>query len=279
VVDPKLPQVDKSPWSPPTPLIQQTGASEAAPVSVPPLPPPLEAERHEPPLATVAGPVQVYEVRRHGETLRDIAKRTLGESERWDEVYKLNPRVAPDTVLTLGTVVRLPVDACIATEDVESVKPLPSLRPDKVQATTKEVVPLTGTFPCMLDQNRHLTLPRSIREQFDWGDTLMISPGTDQCLWLTNQAHLDRLGQKLEKSDARESDVRIFKRLYYAQTEKLTVSSDGRVVIPERFAQFAGLHQEVVLVGIDDHFELWDVARWRRYTQQQGTGSRSVAER
>lgn len=280
VVDPKLPHVEKSEWAPTSPAIQQTGATEATPEAVSPAPPsPFDTDRHEPPLANVAGPVQTYEVRRHGETLRDIARRTIGEVERLNEVYKLNPRVAPDAVLNLGTVVRLPVDACIATEDVESVKPLPSLRPDKVQPRSKEVVPLTGTFPCTLDQNRHLTLPRSIREQFDWGDTLLVSPGTDQCLWITNQAHLDRLGQKLEKSDAREADVRIFKRLYYAQTEKLSVSSDGRVVIPERFAHFAGLHQEVVLIGIDDHFELWDVARWRRYTQQQGPVTRSIAER
>ena len=29
------------------------------------------------------------------------------------------------------------------------------------------------------------------------------------------------------------------------------------------------LGKEVVLVGIDDHFELWDTARWQRYSQQK----------
>jgi DNA-binding transcriptional regulator/RsmH inhibitor MraZ len=27
-----------------------------------------------------------------------------------------------------------------------------------------------------------------------------------------------------------------------------------------------------VLIGIDDHFEVWDAARWRSYTQQKSTG-------
>jgi DNA-binding transcriptional regulator/RsmH inhibitor MraZ len=32
----------------------------------------------------------------------------------------------------------------------------------------------------------------------------------------------------------------------------------------------------VVLVGIDDHFEVWDAARWRSYTQQK-SGGRTAA--
>jgi MraZ protein len=94
---------------------------------------------------------------------------------------------------------------------------------------------------------------------------------------LTNQAHLERLAERLEQSHVSEADVRDFKRLYFAQTEKLTINDDGRVTIPERLAQFAGLHQEVVLVGIDDHFEVWDAAHWRQYTQRKSAVGRSAA--
>ena len=96
---------------------------------------------------------------------------------------------------------------------------------------------------------------------------VLVSPGPDQCLWLTDPTHQERLADRLEHSPAREVDVRVFKRLYYAQTEKAEVGADGRVTISDRLAQFAGLSQEVVLVGIDDHFELWDAARWKQYTQ------------
>jgi DNA-binding transcriptional regulator/RsmH inhibitor MraZ len=34
-------------------------------------------------------------------------------------------------------------------------------------------------------------------------------------------------------------------------------------------ADYAGLGKEVVLIGIDDHFELWDAARWQRYSQHK----------
>lgn len=237
----------------------------------------VKTQPGEPPLAPAPGPVQLYHV--HGtETLQDIARRTLGSSERWIDLHKLNPALKPDEALSSGTTVRLPADACVQPDDAEPVKPLPALRP-KPPAPKAKALPLTGTYQCSLDEKGQLTLPRAIRDQLNGSDTVLLSPGPDKCLWLTNQPHLERLGERLDQSRANEADVRVFKRLYFAQTEKLSVNCDGRVTIPERLGQFAELHQEVVLVGIDDHFELWDAARWRSYTQQKSAGhSTSFAE-
>jgi MraZ protein len=267
---------------PPMPPIPPDAATSSTtppppPALVAPPPPPTE-EAHpmpgEPPLAPAPGPVQTYQVR-SPETLRDLARRTLGSGDRWTDLYKLNPNLKPAAPLAAGTVVRLPGDACVQPDDVEPVKPLPALRRPKAPAKAKVVLPLTGTFPCNLDDKKAMTLPRAIRDQLGNSDTVLISPGPDKCLWLTNQAHLERLAHRLEQSPAREVDVRVFKRLYFAQTEKTALTADGRVAISERLAQFAGLHQEVVLVGIDDHFELWDAARWRQYTQQKSAAAKA----
>ena len=228
----------------------------------------------EPPLAPRPGPIQVYHVKHEGETPRDIARRTLGAADRCEDVIKLNPNLKPDVALAEGTVVRLPADACIAVEDVEAVKPLPVLR--KPNQTRSRALPLTGTFPCNLDDKHTLILPRAIRDQFGNCETVLVSPGPDHCLWVTNHAHLERLAERLEQSPALEAEVRVFRRLYYAQTEKASVGADGKVQVPDKLIQFAGLRQEVVLVGIDDHFELWDVAQWKQYTQQKSAAARAV---
>ena len=270
-----------SPTVPPMPPPATDASSGTVPprtvTTVAPPPPPKE-EAHpmpgEPPLAPAPGPVQTYQVR-SPETLRDLARRTMGNGDRWSDIHKLNPSLKPEATLAPGTVVRLPGDACIQPDDVEPVKPLPALRP-KPPTKAKVVLPLTGTFPCNLDDKKAMTLPKAIRDQLGGSDTVLISPGPDKCLWLTNQAHLERLAQRLEQSPAREVDVRVFKRLYFAQTEKMALTADGRVAISERLAQFAGLHQEVVLVGIDDHFELWDAGRWRQYTQQKSAAAKAA---
>jgi MraZ protein len=217
--------------------------------------------------------VQIYQAR-GGETMRDVARRTLGSADRWTDVHKLNPTLKPDAVLSAGATLRLPGEACVQADDPE-VRPLPAMHPKAGPAAPKVVLPLTGTYPANLDDKKAMTLPAGIREQLGNTETVLISPGPDQCLWLTNQAHLERLAQRLDHSPAREIEVRVFKRLYFAQTEKAAVN-EGRVTISDRLAQFAGLHQEVVLVGIDDHFELWDAARWRQYTQQKSAAVRNL---
>ena len=226
----------------------------------------------EPPLAGT-GPMQAYQVRATGETMRDIARRTLGAGERCTDVYKLNPALRPEDSLAAGTLVHLPPDACLPVEEVEGLKPLPAMRPKTAPAKPRTVMALTGTYPCNIDDKRSITLPRAVREQFADADQLLVSPGPDQCLWLTDPAHQERLAERLEHSPAREIDVRVFKRLYYAQTEKVMVGPDGRVAISDRLTQFAGLSQEVVLVGIDDHFEIWDAARWKQYTQAKSAAA------
>lgn len=265
---------EKPAWNNPRePNVTPTGFAHPIPAapSAAHTDPEIKSQPGEPPLAPAPGPVQIYHV--HGsETLQDIARRTLGSPERWGDIHKLNPALKADTPLHAGMTVRLPADACVQGDDAEPVKPLPALRPKPTPPKAK-VLPLTGTYQCSLDEKSQLTLPRALRDQLDSDDTVLLSPGPDKCLWLTNSAHLERLGERLDQSQAHEADVRVFKRLYFAQTEKLTVSSDGRVSIPERLAQFAGLHQELVLVGIDDHFELWDAARWRQYTQQKSAAA------
>jgi MraZ protein len=220
----------------------------------------------EPPLAGM-GPIQSYQVRTAGETMRDIARRTLGAGERWTDVFKLNPAIHPEDSLNVGAIVHLPSDACMPADELAGLKPLPAMRPKTATVKPKVVMALTGTYPCNIDDKRGITLPRAVRDQFGDAELVLVSPGPDQCLWLTDSAHQERLAERLEHSPAREVDVRVFKRLYYAQTEKTPVGADGRVAVSDRLTAFAGLSQEVVLVGIDDHFEIWDAARWKQYTQ------------
>jgi MraZ protein len=66
--------------------------------------------------------------------------------------------------------------------------------------------------------------------------------------------------------------------LYFAQTEAVDVDRNGRILIPDRLVQFAGLKHEVVLLGVRDHLELWDAERWHQYLTQHAPRFDAVAE-
>ena len=43
------------------------------------------------------------------------------------------------------------------------------------------------------------------------------------------------------------------------------MDSQGRIRLPERLVEFANLQQEVVLLGVHDHVEIWDKGVWRDF--------------
>jgi MraZ protein len=137
---------------------------------------------------------------------------------------------------------------------------------------------LTGTYQRSLDDKNRLGLPKRLREQLGEPETLFVTPGPDQCLWLYTQEGLEQLAAKLDQSPATDAEARVFRRLYFAQTEAVDVDRTGRILISERLIQFGGLGREVVLIGVRDHLELWDAGRWQQYLTQNAPRFDAVAE-
>jgi MraZ protein len=137
---------------------------------------------------------------------------------------------------------------------------------------------LTGTYARTLDDKKRLGLPKRLREQLQEPTTLYVTPGPDVCLWLFTQDGLEHLAAKLDQSPATDAEARVFRRLYFAQTEAVDVDRSGRILVPDRLVLFAGLQHEVVLIGVRDHLELWDSGRWQQYLTQNAPRFDAVAE-
>ncbi len=137
---------------------------------------------------------------------------------------------------------------------------------------------LTGTHPRTLDDKKRMALPKRVRELLHEPTTLFVTPGPDQSLWLYTQAALEELSGKLDQTPATDAEARVFRRLYFAQTEAVDVDRNGRILIPERLVLFAGLKHEVVLLGVRDHLELWDAERWQAYLTENAPRFDAVAE-
>ena len=138
---------------------------------------------------------------------------------------------------------------------------------------------LTGTHPRTLDDKKRLTLPKRIREQVGEVTQLFVTPGADQSLWVYTKDELERVSAKLDQTPATDAEARVFRRLFFAQMEAVDLDRIGRILIPDRLVQFAGLEHEVVLLGVRDHLELWHAERYQAYLTQHSPEFDKVAER
>lgn len=137
---------------------------------------------------------------------------------------------------------------------------------------------LTGTHPRTLDDKKRLALPRRLLEQMGGVTQLFIAQGLDRCLWIYDRGGLERLSEKLDQIPATDAEARIFRRLFFAQMDAVDLDKSGRILIPERLAAFAGLEQQVVLLGVRDHLELWDARLWQEYLDRHARSYDAVAE-
>ena len=138
---------------------------------------------------------------------------------------------------------------------------------------------LSGTYTRSLDEKQRLAVPKRLCEDFNEPElnNLYVAPGTDKSLVLYSPAGFDRLAKKIARQSSNRVEVRDYKRLFYSRAERIELDAQGRVRIPERLVEFAGLSRDIVLVGVHDHAEIWDAAAWDAYLKTKGAGFDEIA--
>jgi MraZ protein len=138
---------------------------------------------------------------------------------------------------------------------------------------------LTGAFSRSIDDKLRVAIPKRLREAL--GDNelgVYIAPGTDQSLALYTEEAFARLADRLAQASPTRQDVRTFNRLFYARAQRVELDSQGRVRIPPELAELARLDREVVLLGVQDHVELWAAERWKSYLAERQSHYDEIAE-
>lgn len=139
---------------------------------------------------------------------------------------------------------------------------------------------LTGTFARSVDEKQRVAIPKPLRDALgsQAKGVLYVAPGTDGSLALFTEDALAGLAERLAKSSPNAQDVRAFSRLFYARAQAVELDGQGRVRIPPELAQLGGLSKEAVLIGVQDHLELWDRQRWDQYVQSRQSQFDEIAE-
>lgn len=139
---------------------------------------------------------------------------------------------------------------------------------------------LTGTFSRAIDEKLRVAIPKRLREGLGCaqGGNLYVAPSTDQSLAIYTEEAFGRLAERLAKVSPAQQQVRAFTRLFYARAQCVELDSQGRIRIPGELAQMARLEKEVVLLGVQDHLELWAAAHWQEYLSDKQGHFDEIAE-
>ncbi|HEU0000534.1 MAG TPA: division/cell wall cluster transcriptional repressor MraZ [Ktedonobacteraceae bacterium] len=129
-----------------------------------------------------------------------------------------------------------------------------------------------GQYEHSIDVKGRMAVPAKFRSQLDEG--AVISKGMGTCLSVYTLARWEEKSQELTEGKTTE-DLRDFERRIYPSASEEKIDGQGRLVLPARLRAYARLSNEVTVVGVRDHVEIWDRAVWQEYQERldaQGDG-------
>lgn len=117
-----------------------------------------------------------------------------------------------------------------------------------------------GEFVHTIDQKGRLIIPARFRAELAKG--LVITRGIDRCLAIYPMEEWQRLAEQVSALPMTDRRARAFRRLVFANASDALPDKQGRVLVPPRLREYAGLDDEVVITGLNTYIEMWNPDAW-----------------
>ena len=118
-----------------------------------------------------------------------------------------------------------------------------------------------GEFRHSLDQKGRLVLPAQVRGMVEEGAVLTKSNRGNYLVGFTRD-DFGRLAARLAEHTSKDPRRRLVERAFFSSARDVEIDRAGRIVIPQNLRDHAGLEGDVVVVGVNECFEIWDGGRF-----------------
>ncbi len=133
-----------------------------------------------------------------------------------------------------------------------------------------------GEYELRIDPKGRLAIPAKFRDAFRGG--LVISRGFDRCLSIYTLAEWERVAEDLVSLPATQLNPRRIARFTFSGAFDLGLDKQGRIVMPLALRQYADIGDEVVLVGVYMHLQVWAKDLWAAEKQFVAEHAADIAE-
>lgn len=125
----------------------------------------------------------------------------------------------------------------------------------------------SGEYTVSFTGSGRVVLPKKLRELLR-GNSFVLSKGYDVCLAGYAKEDWEKQVEMLLTASLGDKEGLQKKRFFFGSMVQVEIDDHGRFVIPKNLLEYAGLiGKEVVIVGVGDHFEIWEAGKWHTYIE------------
>ena len=142
----------------------------------------------------------------------------------------------------------------------------------------EKVVMYFGSYEHSLDEKGRLLIPRKLKEGLSEGSNLYILKGFEGCIAVYNEDEFKKLTEECSKISFNKKNSRDYLRLVLSSVTNLVVDKVGRIQLPTPVLNKYEIGRQVMIIGVGDHFEIWDLNKFNIYQAEANENFEQIAE-
>jgi len=127
---------------------------------------------------------------------------------------------------------------------------------------------LTGEYQHVVDDKGRVLVSNKLRSQIDadeHGSNFYLVLGANGILCLYPQKYFEHIALAVAPGAAAPDEAVAFERMSFALASKIELDAQGRLLLNDKLRKRAGLKDQITLIGVRDHIELWNSESWEQY--------------
>jgi len=127
---------------------------------------------------------------------------------------------------------------------------------------------LTGEYQHVADGKGRVLVSNRLRSQIDvdeHGSNFYLVLGANGVLCLYPEKYFEQIVLAVAPGATAPDEAVAFERISFALASKIELDGQGRLLLSEKLRKRAGLKDDITLVGVRDHIELWNSDNWEQY--------------
>jgi len=118
-----------------------------------------------------------------------------------------------------------------------------------------------GRYEHTIDEKGRITIPSKYREEL--GNAAYVTQGFDGNLQIFPPDLFELMASRVRSMSFLDANSRRLRRIIFANAERVTFDSAGRILLPTFLRETANLKETAIVVGGGDYFELWSPEIWQ----------------
>jgi MraZ protein len=119
-----------------------------------------------------------------------------------------------------------------------------------------------------VDNKSRVLISNKLRSQIDadvHGSSFYLVLGANGILCLYPEKYFEQIALAVAPGATAPDETVAFERISFALANKVELDNQGRLLLNESLRKRAGLKDQITLIGVRDHIEIWNSENWEQY--------------